>query len=1066
VRTCPACGEPNADRARFCQECGGPLAVEAPVREVRKTVTVLFADVTGSTALGERLDAETLRRVMSRFFEEMASILERHGGTVEKFIGDAVMAVFGIPAVHEDDALRAVRAAAEMQGALRSLNEELERGYGVSLAMRTGVNTGEVVAGDLVAGQSFVTGDAVNVAARLEQAAPPGEILLGGDTFQLVRDVVEAEPTDLARLRGKNEEVRTYRLVEVRHGDPRAARGIHSPIVGRAGELTLLRQAFELSATEGDCYLFTVLGSAGVGKSRLTEEALERLGHRPVVLSGRCLPYGEAITFWPVREVVWQACGIPADAGTDRAREAIAARLEDQEHADRILEGVAHLIGLADASGTPEESFWAFRRFLEVVGRAQPLVVVFDDIHWAEPGFLDLIAYLADFTRAPVLLVCMARPELLDVRPAWGAGRQNSMTLTLSSLSGPESEIMVDNLLGARRTDESVRRHVVEAAEGNPFFIEEIVRMLLDREAVRPENGRWVAATDLKALSVPATISALLSARLERLDQEERAVAQRASVVGKVFYWGAVAELTPEGERERVARHLQSLMRKELIAPEVSPFTGEDAFRFRHILIRDAAYQALPKGTRAELHERFAAWIEGKVGDRAVEFEEIIGHHLEQAARYLRELGPADGRSADLAMRAGERLAGSGRRALDRRDVAAALNLLPRALELLPDDHPQRGALMTGLAQALIDRGELREAADLLDRAAAVAEGDPAGAAHAHLSRLWLQLYTEPEGKTETIRREVERILPVLAEAGDERGLARASYLLVEVDWMACRYASAAESLELVATHAARVRDRRQEMEALGRLAAALVYGPVPAEEALRRCDDIRTRARGDRRVEAAVLEAEAELSAMLGRFDETAERIDRAESILEDLGLALVALTSGEVRGAVERLAGDSVAAERALRRTYEGLERLGERGFLSTIAAELAQTIYAQGRFDEAERYASISEEAGASDDVATQLPLSGLRAKLAARRGRLDDAETGARAAVALAERTEAPNLRGEAGMDLAEVLRLAGRPREALDALEEAARRYEAKGNVASADRARAAHREIAAAPPRA
>jgi class 3 adenylate cyclase/tetratricopeptide (TPR) repeat protein len=1051
VRTCPACGEPNADRARFCQACGRPLDVEAPIREVRKTVTVLFADVTGSTGLGERLDPESLRRVMSRFFEEMASIVERHGGTVEKFIGDAVMAVFGVPVVHEDDALRAVRAASEMQAGLRSLNGELERVYGVTLGMRVGVNTGEVVAGDLVAGQRFVTGDAVNVAARLEQAAPPGEILIGEGTFQLVRDVVLAEPTDLVRLRGKEEEVTTYRLIEVRDVDPRTARGLRSPIVGRIGELTLLREAFELSAAEGACYLFTILGSAGVGKSRLTEEALERLGDRPAVLSGRCLPYGEGITFWPVREVVWQAAGVPADADADRARREMASDLEGEEDAERILEGLANLIGLAGASGAPEESFWAFRRFLEIRARARPIIVVFDDIHWAEPGFLDLVAYLADFTRGPVLLVCMSRPELLESRPAWGAGRQNSMTITLSSLAVAESEILVDNLLGGRRVDETVHRHVVSAAEGNPFFIEEVVRLLLDREVLQDRDGLWVAGDELRAMEVPATISAILAARLERLEPGERALAQRASVVGKVFYWGAVAELTPEPERAHVARDLQSLMRKELIAPEVSPFSGEDAFRFRHLLIRDAAYQAIPKEERADLHEALADWVADRVGDRA-EFEEIIGHHLEQAARFRLELGPADDRSTSLALRASERLASSGRRALARRDAPAADRLLTRAVDLLPEDHPDRAGLLNDLARSLIDRGDLRGAREVLDRVAAARPGQVT-AADAALSRLWLQLYTEPEGQTETIRTEVERVVPVLAEAGDGRGLARASYLLVELEWMACRYAAAAARLEDVADHAARAGDRRQETEALGRLAAALVYGPVPVEEALRRCGELRDRARGDRRVEAGVLAAEAELDAMRGRFDGTRDRIDRAEAILEDLGLGLIALTSEDVRAAVHLLAGDTASAERAFRRTYEALERAGERGVLSTTAAELADAVYEQGRYEEAERYAAVSEEAGASDDVATQLLVRGLRAKLAARRGSFEEAEALARSAVELAAPTEGPNFRGHAWMNLAEVLRLAGQPAEASAALQEAAGQFEAKGNVVSAARAR-------------
>jgi tetratricopeptide (TPR) repeat protein len=450
------------------------------------------------------------------------------------------------------------------------------------------------------------------------------------------------------------------------------------------------------------------------------------------------------------------------------------------------------------------------------------------------------------------------------------------------------------------------------------------------------------------------------------------------------------------------------------------------------------------------------------VGEGESQFEEIIGHHLEQAYRYRQELGRPDERSAGLAIQGGMRLASSGLRALNRRDVPAAVNLLRRAASLLPENHPSRGGVVNGLAQALIDHGDLRGAADVLDQAATEAGGDPALRVQADVSRMWLQLHTDPEGKTDAIRQEVQRIIPVLAQMQDERSLARASFLLVEIDWMGCQYGDAARTLERVATHAARAGDRRQEMEALARLAASLVYGPLHAEEALHRCSEIRDRARGDQRLEAGILLAEAELLAMLGRFDDVRERIDGAEAILQDLGLTLLALTAEEVRGAVEMLAGEPIAAERALRRTYESLERLGERGFLSTIGAELSQALYALGRYDEAERYASLSDEAGASDDIATQLPVRGVRAKVMARRGQLAEAEGVARAAVDLARPTDALGLRADAFMDLAEVLGLAGRRPEALSALDEAASTLQAKGNVASLARARAARAEVGAA----
>jgi class 3 adenylate cyclase/tetratricopeptide (TPR) repeat protein len=1057
VKTCPVCGEPNSNRARFCQACGNSLPREEGAHEVRKTVTVVFADVEGSTRLGERLDPESLRRVMGRFFEAMATVLERHGGSVEKFIGDAVMAVFGVPVLHEDDALRAVRAAVEMRAALRSLNEDLTQTHRVRLAVRTGVNTGEVVTGDLVVGHGLVTGDAVNVAARLEQTAQPGEILIGEATYRLVRHAVVAEPTGPVSLRGKDEHVAAYRLRELLETDLRTAQGLRSPMVGRSGELMLLRQAVELSAGEGACYAFTVLGAAGVGKSRLAEEALSALRDRSTGLGGRCLPYGDGITFWPFREVVWAACGIDADAPPDEARAAIAEHVRDQEHADRIVEGVAHLIGLPGAAGTPEETFWGLRRFVEVTAASHPLVVVLDDIHWAEPGLLDLVEYLADFATGPILLLCLARGDLLDVRPSWGAGRGNAMTISLSPLTPAESGTLIQNLLEAD-LDPRLRGYIAEASEGNPFFIEEIVRLLVDEGVVYREDGRWTAALDGTALDVPPTISALLSARLERLDAAERSVVQRASVVGKTFYWGAVAALSPEAERGEVGRQLQSLVRKELIAPEASPFSGEDAFRFRHILIRDAAYSAIPKESRADLHERLAEWIEERVADRAPEFEEIIGHHLEQAYRYRRELGATVRTVDSVARRAAGRLASSGRRALDRGDVPAAVNLLSRAVALLGPGDPDRIRVVPDLAQALTDHGELDEASEVLGEA--LAADLPEISAHAQLLQLWLRLYREPEGATRQIRDAVEHLLPLFRDRGDERGMARTALLLVDVDWMAARYGAAEEGLKAVAAHAARIGDRRQEMVALTRMAAAVLYGPRSVEDALRRCAEIRDRAVGDRRVEAGLLQTEAQLAAMAGRFDGVRETIDRAVAILEDLGLSLLAHSGLEVLGVVEMLAGDFLAAEAALRGAYERLERMRERGWLSTVGAELSRAIYAQGRYEEAERYANLSEELGASDDIATRVPSRGVRAKVAARRGEVERAQTLARQTVDLAMATDAPDLRGDAHLDLAEVLRLSGRTEEARATLEAAIQEFEAKGNVVSAARARALRGDVA------
>ncbi|HEX6208863.1 MAG TPA: adenylate/guanylate cyclase domain-containing protein, partial [Actinomycetota bacterium] len=703
------------EEARFCQACGSPM-VQAPAEwEQRKTVTVVFADVTGSTALGEALDPESLRRLMARFFMEMSAVLQRHGGSVEKFIGDAVLAVFGRPTVHEDDALRAVRAAAEMRQVLRSLNEELQRAHGVTLQIRTGVNTGTVIIGDLVAGQSFVAGDAINVAARLEQLASPGEILIGEDTYRLVRHAVTAEPAPPLKVRNREEPVVAYRLEDVHDAAPRGESPLRSPMVGRVRDLGVLLDLVDEVTKRGDAHLATILGPAGVGKSRLVEELVAGLGEQLPSLSGRCLTYGEGITYWPVSEVVRQALGIRGESSPAEIRRLLAERVRGSDPGDRIVEGVAQMMGLSDAAGGQEQMFWGTRRFLEVVAGEKPLLVILDDVHWGEPTFLDFVEYLADFASAPLLLVCMARLDLLEERPGWGTGRRNATTLTLDPLTEGESVALIRNLLGIEDLEPAAGRHLIRATEGNPLFIEEMLRMLIDEGLVKQDDEGWASVGDVTSLPAPPTIQALLSARLARLRPEELAAIERASVVGKVFSWSSVAALTPEEERSEVGGHLQALVRKELILPDTEVIEGEDTFRFRHLMIRDAAYEAIPKEVRADLHELLASWLEARGGE---EYDEILGHHLEQAHRWRTEIAPADNRSRALAERAVEQFASAGRRAFARGDVPATVRLLSHAVALVPDEHPTRPRLLADLGRALMEHGELERADEVLTEAA------------------------------------------------------------------------------------------------------------------------------------------------------------------------------------------------------------------------------------------------------------------------------------------------------------------------------------------------------------
>ncbi|MGZ5345084.1 MAG: ATP-binding protein, partial [Actinomycetota bacterium] len=670
--TCANCGRESPMTFAFCPSCAAPLAPETPVRETRKTVTVVFCDVTGSTELGERLDPESLRDVQTRYFDAMRDAIERHGGTVEKYIGDAVMAVFGIPQLHEDDALRATRAAVDMREGLTVLNREFERDRGVTIAVRIGVNTGEVVAGDPTSGQALVTGDAVNVAPRLEEHAAPGEILLGEATHRLVREAVDAEQVEPVVLKGKVREVPAWRLLGMHDVASSMHRHSGSPMVGRERQLAQLRQAYEAAIEDGGCQLFTLLGSAGVGKSRLVEELISGLGDRATVLMGRCLPYGEGITYYPVLEAIKQAAGLADFDLPDVVEARVCAILEGDEHQATVCRHVSQLMGVAEATAG-EETFWAIRRFFEASARERPLVLIFDDVHWGEPTFLDLVEHIADWSRgSPILLLCMARSDLLEVRPAWAGGKSNAATVSLEPLTEEHAWALVTNLLGVTDLPTELAEAIVEKSEGNPLFVEETLAMLIDDGLVVREGDRSRLTGDLSAVMVPPSIQALLAARLDRLSPQERAVLEAAAVVGKDFFAGAVRSLVPEDARQRVPSDLMALVRKELIRAERTTLPGEDAFRFRHLLIRDSAYGSIAKSQRAELHERVADWLEQVAGEAVIEQEEIVGYHLEQAYAYRTQLAPADERTDAIGRRAAARLASAGLRASARGDFPAA----------------------------------------------------------------------------------------------------------------------------------------------------------------------------------------------------------------------------------------------------------------------------------------------------------------------------------------------------------------------------------------------------------
>ncbi len=1008
--------------------------------ETRKTVTFVFNDVVGSTSLGEQLDPEPLRRVMTTYFERMRAVLERHGGNVEKYIGDAIVAVFGIPEVHEDDALRAVRAASEMRSTLDELNRELEDRHGVRIEARTGVNTGEVLAQETQA-DTPLTADVTNTAARLEQAAGTGEILIGESTYRLVRDAVTVEPAGPLELKGKAAPQTAWRLLEITPEAPGVARRLDSPIVGRDRELSLLREAFDRATQGPSCRLVTVIGPPGVGKTRLSAELISWLEGRARVLQGRCLPYGDGITYWPVAEVIREAGAIREEEAAEEAVAKIASLCGDDEDTATIAERLTSVIGLTDNLAPPQETFWAVRRLLEAMARHEPLAVVFDDIHWGEATFLDLVEYLAGWsTGAPILLLCLTRPDLMDSRPAWGTAVPDATSIRLDPLTEEDSERLIDNLLGRAPLDEEVRARIRLAAEGNPLFVEEILRMLVDDGLLQLDDGRWGAAGDLESISIPPTISALLSARLERLSREELAVVQRAAVVGKVFWWGAVAELSPVAEQSTVGGHLQALVRKELVRPDRSRFTDEDAFRFSHILIRDAAYAGTTKELRAELHEGFADWVERRTADRMSEFEEVVGYHLEQAHRCRTELGLDGEAIPGLAARAARHLASAGERALKRVDIHAAINLLSRATQLMDRGDSERVELLIDLVEALMEAGHMDQAREVVEEAAAEVEArsDDRLAAHVLMGR-WYIRRSEGPGEFEPAERDGLGAAEVFRTHGDELGLARAWQMVGVARWWAGRAGDAEDALERARQHARAAGDPRKEAESLLTLSAVVAQGPRPTEEGASWAEAILEEHAGTRTVEAAMLHTLAHIRAWQGQFDEARSLARRYREILRENGQEANWADSSECEGDVLLMAGD---VEGAIRLMEEGQRRFEELNITdTTILPFLANTLVAAGRWEEAEAPALRSIEGG--HPLWRTLGQTVL-ARIRARRGRGEEAERLAREALAATRRSDYPLWKGRAALGLAEVLELLGKDGEVTSLREYARQEFERKG----------------------
>ncbi len=987
--------------------------------------------------------------MLARYFDAMRAELERHGGTIEKFIGDAVMAVFGLDAVHEDDALRAVRAAAGMGAALEGLNDELEARYGVRLANRTGVNTGEVVAGDPTAGQRLVTGDTVNTTARLEQAAPENQVLLGPVTHALVRDAVEAEPVEPLVLKGKAEPVPAWRLVRVRAATDGRARREDTPLVGRAAELATLRDALADAVATRAPRAVTLTGDAGVGKSRLVRELIAGVEGSALALRGRCLSYGEGITFWPIGELVQAAAGIDEEDAPAAARAKLLAIAPDRDVAARV----ASIVGLSSATAPLPEVFWGVRRLLEELARHQPLVVLIDDVHWAEPALLDLLDHLLGAAEdAPILVVATARPEFTDEHPAWPAAGA-PVRIALEPLGEEAAAAVVANLAGAP-VPPDVARRVVATAEGNPLFVEQLVETLIETGALRLEDGRWVRADEAADLGLPPSIQALVAARLDRITRSERGVVEPASVIGLRFAEPAIADLVDPGLHADLAATVGQLVRRRLVLPEPAPSRpdAELEYRFGHQVIRDVAYQGILKRTRATLHERFVAWADrvNADRDRGREFEEILGYHLEQAHRYRAELGPLDEVGVAIGRDGARRLAAAGSRAFERGDMHAAANLLQRASALLGDHDPARLDLAPDLAEALMELGELEPAETILAAMIEAADElfDDRRRAHAVVMRLLVRFYSGggDEALDRAVGDDIDSALATFVREGDELGQARAWRVRFGDANSSGRYAEAAEAAEQVILHARACGDRRLERRGMTGYALAALYGPTTVPAAIADLERLLDGVRDDRRTSGLLRCFLAQLQAMNGEIEPARLTYRAARAALEDLGRNVLAASVSLNSWRVEMLARDPAAAERELRRDHAALEAMGERYLLSTVAGALAMTLVVQGRLDEAEPFAAQSEELATEDDVESQALWRGARARLAARRGEVAEARGHALAAVAAASASTSPWIRSGTMLDAADTMGWAGDPEQARAWLIEARDASAAKGDV--------------------
>jgi len=961
----------------------------------RKLATVLFVDLVDSSSLVAASDPEVVRRRVTQFFERVSHCIETHGGTVEKFAGDAVMAAFGIPQAHEDDAERAVRAALGILDAMREL--ELEA--------RIGLEAGEVVTDD--GDSTFATGEAVNLAARLQQAAEPGQILVGPAAHRLTLGRVEVDEIGPVDVRGRDEPVWAWAAVSADGRPP--ARVAVTPLIGRDHELELLENTFARAVRDRRAHLFTVYGEPGVGKSRLANEFLATL-EGTTILTGRCLPYGESITYWPLAEMVKGAADIadddPLDVAIEKLRQCCPA------------EAVADLLGLATGvleavhgERSQQEISWAAREWAQLMAQTQPLILVFEDIHWAEEPLLELIEHMTAWVGdGSLLILCLARPELLDVRSDWGGGRVRATSIELEPLGEDESEQLIDALSEDGNISPETRRALLEKTEGNPLFLEEVMLSLA-------ECGEEVAAA-----GIPDTLQALIAARIDRLEAPSKALLQRASVIGRSFWAGALEHLSSGEDVERAVEDL--LLRDLVVGESRSSLSNETSYRFKHVLIRDVAYASLPKSARATHHARFAGWLGERAGD---ELLEIRAYHLDQAASLLTELDGAP--PAELAKEAAATLQEAGRRGLAREANQAARHAFLRAVELEPT--LERRYLAAKAAWRLDDLPTVAREMEAV-REEAVRVGDPGleGRALTALADTVLMREADPSRAREL----ADQALSVL-DATD----AAARFDALRVGWFAAYWVGHLTDAEHYLTEelsAARAAGRK-DLESIAVLARADTHrAKLELDEAKAQLAVARELAEESGAITSRgrVLLSWTRIYLLQGHLEQAEEAAEEAERLFSEAGAVWAIARALNLGAWASWWSGDLVKAEKRFRESIRLLKPLGDRAALCESQRGLAELLLERGRVEEAERFALDSRETVGPLDVTSRATTAASLAMVRAAQGRDDEAEELFREAVDTVSGTDFLEHEYEVLLPLAQFLRERGREDEA-DRVEE-------------------------------